>query len=504
MTIFRKYDLEIAVFVCGAVVMIFELIGSRVVAPYIGTSIYVFTSLIGVILASLSFGYYYGGKLVDLRPNKEPLAFVILFSALAIIATTAIKDLVSALVFFTHFPIEIKSVVISVVLFAPASFFLGIVSPYAVRLRIKDVEKSGGTSGNLYAISTLGSIVGTFGAGFYLIPHFGSFFSLILISVILVLTAFFLLSKKIYDFIKKHIFKVLFLSLAFGSFYYFVNITKSAGIIDDVNTEYNRILIMKGVDQETKKPTIYLVTDPYGTQAGVFADGDDSLVFGYTKFFKIIELLKPEAKSALVYGGAAYTYPRDFLKNFPEAIIDVVEIDPGMTKVAKKYFRLVDDPRMNIFHEDGRVFINNTKSKYDVVFIDAFNSFSSIPFQLTTIEFIKKNKEALNKDGIILVNLISSIEGENGKFLNAEYATYSKVFKYVKIFALGPSVDPKSSQNIILLATDSEQIATFQNVKNNLKFEEYAKKLWLKPIFEEMPVLTDDYAPVEFYKRFAV
>ena len=498
----KKYDLEIVVFICGATVMVFELIGSRVVAPYVGTSIYVWTSLIGVILASLSLGYYFGGRFADTRPSTKPLALIIFISAIAIVFSSLIKDLVPLLVTLFPFYIEVKSLLISIILFAPASFLLGTVSPYAVRLRMKDVEKAGGTSGNLYAVSTFGSIVGTFLAGFYLIPHFGTFFSLILLSIILVLTAIFLLGYEVLRFFSRYFLSILFLSLFFGAFSFSTSVAlKEAGLIADINTEYNRIFIMNGVDSITEKPTINLSTDPFGVQASIFINDTDNLVFNYTKFFKIIEFLKPDANSVLMLGGSAYTYPRDFLKNFPKSTIDVVEIDPGMTDVARKYFGLKDDPRMRIFHDDGRIFLNNNKNKYDVIFIDAFNSFSSIPFQLTTIEFVRKNLESLSDNGIVVVNIISAIDGDKGKFLRAEYTTFRKVFPQVYIFALDYPSLGQEVQNLILLATKSEKIINFLGIGADLSLVRYSEKLWTKPIANDVPILTDDFAPVEFYKR---
>jgi predicted membrane-bound spermidine synthase len=185
--------LEIVVFVCGAAVMIFELVGSRVIAPYVGTSTYAWTSLIGVILASLSAGYYVGGYLADKRPSIRPMALIIIFSAVAIAFSAFTKDIFSVFISTLHVILEIKSIVISLILFAPASFLLGMVSPYAVRLRMIDITKSGRTSGNLYAISTAGSIFGTFLAGFYIIPNLGSTNTLMILSIALLLVAVLLL-----------------------------------------------------------------------------------------------------------------------------------------------------------------------------------------------------------------------------------------------------------------------------------------------------------------------
>src|SRR3989344_1046312 len=198
-SIIKNYFLEFTVFICGAVVMIFELIGSRITGPYVGTSIYAWTSLIGVILASLSLGYYIGGLAADKRPETKPLATIIFLSAVAIVVAFFLKDLVSSSIILMPFSIELKSVFISIIIFAPTSVLLGMVSPYAVRLRIKDSEKAGRTVGNLYAISTLGSIFGTFLGGFYLIPNFGSNSSLFALSIILVITSALLLGRAIFS-----------------------------------------------------------------------------------------------------------------------------------------------------------------------------------------------------------------------------------------------------------------------------------------------------------------
>ena len=170
----KKTLLELIVFICGAVVMIFEIVGSRILGPYIGTSIFVWTSLIGIILASLSLGYWFGGKMADKNPSYKQLAWIIIIAAFFIGLTITGKDSLLNLLSRQFTGIRIQAVVSTIFLFAPASVFLGMVTPYAVRLKIKDVQSSGRTVGNLYAISTIGSIIGTFLAGFVLIPFLGT------------------------------------------------------------------------------------------------------------------------------------------------------------------------------------------------------------------------------------------------------------------------------------------------------------------------------------------
>src|SRR3989338_3749455 len=154
-----KYILEIAIFICGAVVMIFELVGSRVLGPYFGTSIFVWTSLIGIILGGLSLGYYFGGKIADKKPSLNILSLIIFLSAIFIGLTNFIKNFLLIFLQNNISDIRVSSVIASLILFLPASFLLGMVSPYAAKLKLDSLNTSGSIIGNLYAISTAGSIV---------------------------------------------------------------------------------------------------------------------------------------------------------------------------------------------------------------------------------------------------------------------------------------------------------------------------------------------------------
>ncbi|MGI8884102.1 MAG: fused MFS/spermidine synthase, partial [Pyrinomonadaceae bacterium] len=158
----KSFILELTVFVCGALVMIYEIIGSRILSPYIGTSTYVWTSLIGVILAALSLGYWLGGKIADKKPDIKILGLVIFLAGGLVSVTILIQDLVLAIISTTKVGLEIKSVAAAVLLFAPASVLLGFVTPYAVKLKMSSLADSGKTVGRLYALSTVGSIAGTF------------------------------------------------------------------------------------------------------------------------------------------------------------------------------------------------------------------------------------------------------------------------------------------------------------------------------------------------------
>ncbi|MCD4729473.1 MAG: fused MFS/spermidine synthase [Bacteroidales bacterium] len=188
----KKFTLEVVVFICGAVVMAYEIIGSRMLGPYVGTSMFVWTSIIGVILLSLSVGYMWGGRIADKNPRADILSVYIFIAGLFIILSTFIKDLLLDFLLSSISNVKIVSIVSSLLLFTIPSVLLGMVSPFAARIKMKTIKKSGSTVGNLYAISTIGSIIGVFLAGFYFIPNFKITSILLLLAIALIGTSLFL------------------------------------------------------------------------------------------------------------------------------------------------------------------------------------------------------------------------------------------------------------------------------------------------------------------------
>jgi spermidine synthase len=482
----KKFLLDISVFLCGAIVMVYELVGSRVLAPYIGNSIYVWTSLIGIILGSLSLGYYLGGKLADRVANYKHYSLIIFISAICIGFTLIIKEPLLSLIKISFFGVESTSLLLSLLLFAPASILLGIISPYAVKLRIQDLQTSGKVVGNLYAISTLGSIVGTFLAGYFLIPLLGTDNILLLLLILLVILSVIIYPKSfsVLKFILLIIFIIIFLFIAYKA--------KAVVNIIDLDSQYNRIWIYQ------TNNVLHLRTDPYGVQSSMFLNSDE-LTAEYTKYYRLAAHFQPNLKKALMIGGCAYSYPKDFLVKFPQAEMDVVEIDPKMTELAKKYFRLKDNPRLHIFHEDGRTFLNNTTNQYDAIYVDAFSSVFTIPFQLTTKEAVQKEYDILNKEGVVVVNIPSAINGDKGNFLQAEYETYKSIFPQVYLFLVQDPDDSSLFQNIMLIALKSDNKPVFNS--SNPELNGYLQHLYKEAIITSEAILTDDFAPVEYYVR---
>jgi len=488
----NKYLLELTVFICGASVMVLELAGSRILAPYVGTSLVVWTSLIGIILGSLSLGYYLGGKYADKgTPANQKLGLIIFISSIFVITILILRTPIMLFLPQITANLALQAVMATILLFALPSVFLGMVSPYAAKLKIESIKKAGGAVGNLYALSTLGSIFGTFLAGFYLIAAFSLPQIVLGIGVILFLNAL-LLS------LKKNFFKLgLIFFLSFLTAYLTQDLLQSSKVLV-TNTLYNSVTIFDTVDGVTQKPVRVMSLDNK-YDSGMFLESED-MAFEYTKFYRMAKHINPDLKRVLVIGGAGYSIPKDFLNNYPDVRVDVVEIDPELTELAKKYFNLKDNPRLNTYHEDGRTFINRTaeggKEKYDAIFIDAFKSYS-MPFQLTTKEFINRLSDSLNDDGVVITNIISAIEGDTGKFLQAEYKTYTSVFPKVYLFPITDPQDPYLIQNVIFLGTKNNNLNVTEILKDNP--EDYLSHLWQKEVLPSSVILTDDYAPVDQY-----
>ncbi len=201
-------------------------------------------------------------------------------------------------------------------------------------------------------------------------------------------------------------------------------------------------------------------------------------------------------------GGAGYTFPREYIKAYPHARIDVVEIDAQMTAIARRHFGLVDDLRLKSFHQDGRIYLNGADSaQYDAIFIDAFGSLFSIPYHLTTVEAVQQIRRILRDDGVVIVNIGSAFAGPASQFLHAELATYRAVFSDVILFKVRSEKADTDLQNAILVACKSIcKDAQFDNSssENHLLSSLLRRRYTGEPVAETVRIFIDDLAPVEY------
>jgi len=480
--------LHCALFLCGAALMIIELTGSRILAPFLGTSLIVWTSLIGIILASLSLGAWWGGALADRSPHRQLLARIILAAAWATAGIGLSKTWVLEFLLGTG-TLHTLAIVATVVLFAPAAILLGMAPPFAVRLCLEDPAHTGRTAGGLYAVSTIGSIVGTFLAGFVLIAWVGSTAILFITAATLVLASW--LTDPGARALKG-------LSLvAFGLAILFCRhhdlLMAQRGFLDR-DTPYNRVLVYTSKEEGTDRPTREMVTGPQGRQSAMYLDDPTELALPYTRFYRLAEYYQPKMQRMLVLGGGGFSFPKYALTHYPDLEIDVVELDPGITDLARSHFGLIDNPRLKIIEEDARTFLQRVEKRYDVILCDVFTSHYSIPFHLVTVEAIARMRAALDPDGVILVNLLASPEGGSSRFYKALYATFQTTFPLLQSYAVFDPADPRLWQNIILAASSSPPPGPSGDAT-------IARMLThALPIPTDRPApFTDEFAPVDRY-----
>jgi len=489
------WGIRFNVFVSGAVVMALELVGSRILAPVFGDSIFVWGALIGVVMAALSLGYYVGGRMADRRPRYGVFSMILISAGVLIMLIPLSSPFILEVVYLSGVGDRYGPILASFLLLAAPTILLGMVSPYSVRMSADRISNLGGISGSLYSISTAGSIFGTFFTVFVLIPSFGVRQIVFSLGVVLIAVAVVGMTL-----VEKGIVLTLILVLMTPSLFTgggpFLGISGNAVIRKD--TPYSTLTV---IDSEAKGTrTMYLNNMPH---SAMYLNGSNRAVFRYTDYFNVAFLFNPGAERILFIGGGGFSGPKQFLEHYPNATIDVVEIDPDVVAVAKDYFGVSDDPRMRVFTMDGRSFLREAGT-YDVVVLDAYSK-TYVPFHLMTSEFFESLDEHLAPGGVVVSNLISSLIGDTSDLLKAEVNTIAGVLPQIYLF---PTKSGQLSllQNIILVATKSPTRLAEADLMETAEahpvegvpLQRYADTLFgLELASDSELVLTDDYAPAE-------
>lgn len=479
--------------------MILELAGSRLVAPYFGTSLIVWTALIGIIMTSLCLGNWLGGSIADKRPEAKLLGRILMFCAVIIAVTAFYSNWILNELQNLRLNLYVSSVYASLSIFAPSSLLLGMVSPFVARLAMQDVKSSGAVVGRLSALNSAGSILGTFMGGFVLISLFPSAVILMLVASIVAL-----LSVLVYTGAwRKIISCIVFFAVIGGAFYADRNGLPFSPVLEQIDTAYNHISLAESIDRRNGRRVRIMITDPDAAQSLMYLDNPSELVSDYTKFYDLAFRYKPDIKRVLMLGGGGYSVPKHVLSEYDGVSIDVVELDPGITETARKYFHLEDDERLTIYHEDARTFLNRAvydkAEPYDAIFMDTFNSATVIPFQLATAEAGSRLRSLLKPDGVLIVNIIASVYGTKSGVFHGIYKAFGQSFSAMMIFPAN-APEPKYAyalQNIMLVAGDFVPNAPVPGDK----YEKLLKHQWLEPFVPDnaVPAFTDAFAPVERY-----
>ncbi len=485
----KSYQLEIIVFICGAMTMILELVAARVLSPYVGSSNLIWTSIIGIMLTCMSLGYWLGGKIADKKQDIKDLSQFIWITAIAISLIPILETIiVNGLATIWSEQLIAVAIISSTFLFGIPSFMLATVSPICVKLRNNEQMQVGTVSGKISSISTIGSIFGTFFAGFVLIPQIGVNNIILGSSILLLILAISIYPNKTVKSILCAI-ATLIAIIVFSIIGKYLFKNEHSDIIKDLDTEYSRIWIKNvTVGKDTNYKTLQVDT---GVESYI-NEQTGEMGAKYLTYYDLFSYYNKNAKNTLMIGGAAYTYPKHYLKKYQNNNIDVVEIDPKMTKIAQEEFDLdIKNTKLKIYHQDGRSYLNYSKKNYDTILIDAFKGLNA-PFELTTFEALSKAKERLNENGTVITNIISALEGEKAKFIEYEYATYKAVFDDVKLYKVRQSEDETEFQNLILIGIKGNPEINYeaQAEYNEILDTEISNYMTDKTI------VTDDFAPI--------
>ncbi len=502
--------LEFVICVSSALIMVLEMVGARVMAPYLGTSIIVWTSLIGVVLACLAVGAYFGGRLADKKLSLSVLAQILSASGIGCVLTAVGHGIVGSAVTQNISNIYIATLVVAVSLFALPAVFFGMISPYIVRLRLLCIDTAGATVGRLYALSTAGSIVGTFLGGFVLVSFFPNTYILLGAALCMFALAFLVYRGGGMAQNMTRLLVLLFVPLAaFGNFLHEQNLA-AQGIQAPIETLYSSIRVSTGRVSDGRVVRL-ISTGPDYSQSGAYVDNPTELLFAYTRHYALATALFPHAHSVLMLGGGGYSLPKWLLAGHggldSESLrLDVVELDPGMTQLAYSDFGLVHDARMHIYHDDARRFINKNRQRYDLVFVDVFNSHYAIPFHMGTVEAGRALRRAVKDDGAVMMNIISAVKGDAGRIFESIYGALALSFAEVHVFAVYPQTPLEDVQNLIVLCFPTPKPQLLPILEGKVcSFSPSVQKILdtriTTDIMPQTPPLWDDFAPVERYAQ---
>jgi spermidine synthase len=486
-------------FVTGAIVMSFEMLGSRYLNPYFGSGIYTWASLISTVLAALCLGYFIGGHAADRYPSAATLGATVLIGATYILVLPLFSEWMMETVLEGFDDVRAGSLAAAfVILFFPVTF-LGMYSPFGIRLLLQSAQTSGRVSGTVYGISTLGSIIGTLGTTFILIPTIGTRAITFTLGVAGVLSGLLLIVPRL----RRGAVALIILALAapnaraedlIDAKIRAEMLQQKDGRVAHVETAYNDIFIRKRRNELTLSfrwrgadltESIANLTDP------------DDLPVKYTQAMTVGLVYPPQVKRALMLGlggGSISTYLGRFL---PDATVETVEIDPGVLTVAKTYFGLIETERVRYHEGDGRVFLNRHKDTYDLILLDAFQG-GYVPFHLLTKEFYTLLKQRLAPGGAAVFNV------HNGTKLYAStLLTLRAVYPTVHLYPSGEgeTIAVAMGETAPEPATLAAHAAALQE-KFRFRFPLpalLARRTDNDSTLQTGELLTDDFAPVNLY-----
>jgi spermidine synthase len=530
--------LSIVVFLSGAVLLGVEIAASRVLAPTFGSSLYVWGSLIGVVLTGLAIGYALGGGLADRWPSPLLLVAALALGAALVLAIPLLDEWVLDRVTGWDPGPRLNPLVASAALFGPASIVLASVTPIAVRLAARSLERLGRTAGRLFSVSTAGSIVGTFATAFWLVPSYGTD-QLMALGAVGLLCAALLLAV-----VERRWLPAATVAAAVGVASVAVVALEPESVVRleasdarnwsplvrqreqrvprqldpaDVadrnsgftvrearDTRYHRMVVVEDDDSR------YLRFDS-SFQSGMYLDDPYRTRFAYSDYLHLGLAYEPGATKVLVVGLGGAAAPKRLWRDFDDVTVTAVELDPEVVDVAYRWFDLPRDSRIRVEVGDGRQFLQRSDERWDVIMVDAFYS-DGVPFHLTTLEFVELLRARLRPGGVVATNVIGALAGDDSRLTRAVTKTYAGVFPTVELHPVYEGeLDrfPDDTRNIVLVATEraSPSIRRLQETWDEVRaargrsapdLRTAIADRWERPLpTDDVPYLTDGYAPTD-------
>jgi spermidine synthase len=524
-----------AVFLAGAVLLGVELAASRVLAPYFGNSLFVWGSIIGVVLAGFSAGYWLGGIAGDRRPEPGLLVAVLAAGGAVVGLVPLVDAVVIEMVLEWDPGPRLDPLLCALVLFGPPSVLLSSVGPIAVRLQARSLASVGATAGRIFALSTAGSIAGTFATAFWLIPEVGTEQLLAIGSTVLFATAALVAladasrlgalatggaavaagalalvlggdhTGRLSDAAARN-WSPLYRTRGYG----YLDPRDPAAIVRDPklrvvfaeDTQYHRLAV---VDDDDSR---YLRFDN-SLQSAMYLDAPYRTRYRYTDFFHLALAYNPAAKRILFVGLGAGSSQKRLLREFPQLELTVVELDPVVAEVARRWFHVPSSPRLRVEIGDGRRYLAEHERRWDAIVVDAFFA-DAIPAHLVTHEFLELARSRLAPGGVVVTNAIGAIAGPGSRLFRSIYKTYRTAFPTALLHPaiLAGDRGDTSFRNLILVATEKAApqpellAARWADLRRRVPIAPDLRKPILDRRDEriptrDVPVLTDDYAPTD-------
>lgn len=428
--------LFVAVFVGGAAVLSLEILGTRILGPFYGVDLFLWSALITTTLAALSIGYLIGGRWADRKPTLLRLCVFVAIAGVWVLMIPILKFPVLSLA--EHLGLRVAVLLASTILFFPPLTLLGAISPLAIRLKVEGMNEVGRTVGHLYAVSTVAGVFSALLSGFVLIPTVG-------VNRLTLIVGFLLLATAIVGFIVEK--KTTFLCAAFALLVPFAISAHSIYSSEQPDPDHGLLAVeqspyaeLRVLDADNGR---HLLVD-----GGIHGLVDTSTWESTLKYIAVMDLPRyffDRQGTVLVIGLGAGS----LVKQYKEAWwkVDAVEIDPAVIRLARKYFNLQPSDG-TVIEMDGRQYLLSTQKTYDIVLLDAFGS-SSIPFHLVTQESFELVASHLNAHGILALN-VETI-GWNDPIIRSLTATLKQVFSDVLV--LPTQEPPNQFGNVVLLAS---------------------------------------------------